>query len=158
MSRSMWGVSAWITGGVWALAVAILVPVAQSAPGPALRHPSAPPASRAPYSTDSLARIAIARDLFRVGRRPAPVAYDPQRLEPPVESSQPPKPALMLVGVIAGDEPTAVIDGFPGVEGSRVVRVGDVIAGLVIKAIALDAVRIAGMDTVWVLRVREPWK
>jgi hypothetical protein len=70
----------------------------------------------------------------------------------------PPKPVLSLVGLVSGIEPAAVVEGLPGVEGSRVVRVGDVFAGLRIKQIDSDRVVIVGMDTTWVLRVREPWK
>jgi hypothetical protein len=57
-----------------------------------------------------------------------------------------------------GMSPSAVIEGFPGVEGSRVVRVGDAVAGLRVKTISNGRVVIAGTDTTWVLKVREPWK
>ena len=57
-----------------------------------------------------------------------------------------------------GNDPSAVIEGLPGVEGSRVVRVGDVVAGLQVKNITNGRVVIAGVDTTWVLEVREPWK
>jgi hypothetical protein len=99
----------------------------------------------------------VSRDPFRIGRRPALPAYDPQRL---LEQLAPPtpKPMLTLVGVMDGREPTAVVEGFPGVEGSRVVRVGDAVAGLQIKKIANGRVVIVGLDTTWVLEVREPWK
>jgi len=39
-----------------------------------------------------------------------------------------------------------------------VVRIGDAVAGIKVQQIAGDHVRLVGMDTVWVLRVREPWK
>jgi len=51
-----------------------------------------------------------------------------------------------------------VIEGFPGVESARVVRVGDVVAGLRVKQIGGDHVTIVGMDTTWTLKVREPWR
>jgi hypothetical protein len=70
----------------------------------------------------------------------------------------PPKPTLVLVGIVAGLDPTAVIEGFPGIEGSRVVRVGDVVAALRVRSIGPIGVRITGMDTVWTLTVREPWR
>jgi len=76
-----------------------------------------------------------------------------EQLAPP-----PPKPTLILDGVVNGVDPSAVIEGLPGVEGSRVVRVGDVVAGLQVKRITDSRVVIAGMDTTWVLEVREPWK
>ena len=51
-----------------------------------------------------------------------------------------------------------MVEGIPGVEGSRVLRVGDVVSGLKVKRIEADRVVIVGMDTTWVLKVREPWK
>jgi len=99
----------------------------------------------------------VSRDPFRIGRRPALLPYDPLRL---AEQLAPPpqRPALIVVGVVTGAEPSAVIEGLPGVEGSRVMRVGDVVAGLQVKQIGNGRVVIAGMDTTWVLEVREPWK
>jgi hypothetical protein len=115
--------------------------------------------ARPPYAADSFARVALTRSVFRAARRPSAVAYDPARgaVAAP-EEYRPPKPVLVLVGVVAGPQPTAVIEGFPGVEGARVVAVGDVVTGLAIKRIASNRVRIVGMDTTWVLEVREPWK
>jgi hypothetical protein len=51
---------------------------------------------------------------------------------------------------------TAIVQGFPGTEGVRVVRVGEVVGGLTVRAITRNEVRIAGMDTTWILRVRTP--
>jgi len=107
-------------------------------------------------AAESVAAV-VSRDPFRIGRRPLLPVYDPLRLAEQL-APQPPKPTLTLVGVVNGSEPSAVIEGLPGVEGSRVVRVGDVVAGLQIKKIATGRVVIAGMDTTWVLEVREPWK
>lgn len=99
----------------------------------------------------------VSRNPFRVGRRPVLPAYDPMRL---AEQLAPPpqRPMLVLVGILNGRPPSAVIEGMPTVEGSRVVRVGDLIGGLTIKAINSGRVVISGMDTTWVLEVREPWK
>lgn len=111
-----------------------------------------------PYAADSLTQVVVSGDLFRAGRRPADIAYDPLRGASAVPTDGPPKPQLTLVGVVSGGEPSAVIEGFPGVEGSRVVRVGDVVAGLRVKSIATHGVRIVGMDTVWTLTIKEPWR
>ncbi len=99
----------------------------------------------------------VSRDPFRIGRRPTLPAYDPQRLAEQLAPPAP-KPTLLLVGVVNGTAPSAVIEGLPGVEGSRVMRVGDVVAGLQVKKIMDGRVVIIGMDTTWVLEVREPWK
>lgn len=107
-------------------------------------------------AAESVAAI-TARDPFRVGRRPALPAYDPLRLAEQL-TPPPPRPALLLVGIVDGVNPSAVIEGFPGIEGARVVRVGDVVAGLTIKKVRRGQVLITGMDTTWVLEVREPWK
>lgn len=108
---------------------------------------------------DSPAGLAIARDPFRIPRRPSPVAYDPLRAgEPP--APLPPRPLLALVGIVwdGGKNPTGLLEGLPGVEGPRVVRAGEAIGGLQVKRIERERVLVVGLDTVWVLTVREPWK
>lgn len=105
---------------------------------------------------ESVAMI-VGRDPFRIGRLPAITAYDPVRLAQPI-APPPPRPVLTLVGVLNGSEASAVVEGLPGVEGSRVLRVGDSVAGLLVKQIGTNRVVIVGMDTTWVLEVREPWK
>ena len=153
-------VTAWscvVTGAGAALWAAVAPAVAVPGVIPSRRSTPSYVSSR-PSPADSLARVAILRDVFRSARRAAAVRYDPQRAAAPIESSQAPKPMLALLGLVAGAEGTAVIEGFPGVEGLRVVRVGDVVAGLRVKQIDSNRVVIAGMDTTWVLRMREPWK
>jgi len=108
---------------------------------------------------DSFPTTIVARDPFRLMRRPTDVAYDPLRL---AEQMAPPapKPVLRLAGILweGGRDPTALVEGLPSIEGVRVVRVGDVVAGLRVRSIAIDQIRIVGMDTAWVLKVREPWR
>ena len=153
-SLGLWAVP--VTGVAAALWAAI-APVGEGVPGSVVLPR---PARWSPvrYAADSLAQATISRDLFRAGRRPAPVPYDPARGDQTVVAEVPPKPALMLVGIVAGLEPTALIEGFPGIEGVRVTRVGDVVAGLRVQRIHLAGVRVVGMDTVWILKVREPWR
>jgi len=98
----------------------------------------------------------VARDLFRATRRAPEVVYDPTRLAQLAAAPTVPKPVLTLVGLVAGADPTAVVIGLPGVEGPRVMRVGDQVARITLKAIARQEARLEGMDTTWVLRVREP--
>lgn len=155
-----WGLGA---GGALVLGVAALVAAAMSSPSAAPFEDRVPDRASAPvlvgrYPAESLSAVVVSRDLFRFGRRPAPVAYDAARDVQTVAVVAAPKPVLLLVGIVAGAEPTAVIEGFPGVEGARVVRQGDEVAGLKVTRIGAAQVRLAGMDTVWVLHVREPWK
>jgi hypothetical protein len=154
----MWGVGVWVALGGVALMVSAFAPIVTRTPLAVLRRPPPPSAALRPYPADSLTRVAVSRDLFRPARRAPPIAYDPQRAVAPVDVAQAPRPVLALLGVVAGVEATAVIEGLPGVEGVRVVRVGDVVSGIRVMRIDTDQVRLVGMDTVWVLRVREPWK
>src|SRR5258708_887438 len=119
---------------------------------------SALPTAAPRSSADSLATIGVARDAFRVSRTPAAVAYDPVRVQQP-EQPPPRKPALVLTG-IAWDRtsPAAVLEGLPGADGPRVVHHGEKFGGLLINTIARDRVIVSGMDTVWTLTVREPWR
>ncbi len=137
---------------VWGIAT----PIGVALPAPAAHQPPHSPNS-VRYAADSLLAVAVRRDLFRPERRPSSVAYDPARLVV-AEAPPAPKPALALVGIVGGAGGSAVIEGFPGVDGWRVVYRGDVVAGLRIGTIGRDSVVIVGMDTVWVLRIREPWE
>ena len=112
--------------------------------------------TRSRIASESVAAV-VSRDPFRIGRRPLLPAYDPLRLAEQLAPPAP-KPTLRLVGLVSGADPSAVIEGLPGVEGSRVLRVGDVVAGLSVKKISGNRVVIMGMDTTWVLEVREPWR
>jgi hypothetical protein len=109
---------------------------------------------------DSLVAAAIAHPPFRAGRRPPEVRYDPSsegQAPLPIPPAAP-KPALMLSGLVWGPEPTAIIEGLPGLEGPRVVRRLDRVGELSVRKIERDRVIISGLDTTWTLRVREPWR
>jgi hypothetical protein len=113
-----------------------------------------------PYAAESLGAFAVAHDLFRNERRPAPVAYDPLRVIAGAAGSPPPapKPALVLEGIVWGAVPEAVVEGIPGVDGPRVLRVGEILGGLRVQRIEARRVVIAGMDTTWTLTVRQSWR
>ena len=132
-----------------------IVPIEVQGPmAPDIRPQVVSPTVRVP--ADSVAAV-VSRDPFRIGRRPVLPAYDPLKLAEQ-QAPPPPKPTFVLVGIVDGAAPSAVIEGFPGVDGSRVVRVGDVIAGFAVKRISAGRVIIAGADTTWRLEVREPWR
>ena len=105
---------------------------------------------------DSLDAVATRGDPFRQSRRPAPVPFDPVN---PTDAPPPPaapRPSLALVGILIGDEPAALIDGLPGVDGTRVLRVGETAAGYTVRRIEPDRVTVQGADTTWTLTVRSP--
>jgi hypothetical protein len=124
---------------------------------PALVRPAGAIPSSA--SAESSVTHAIERDAFRVARRPASVAYDPETVAQP-EQPPPPRPVLNVLGIVwdGGGDPTALLDGLPGIEGPRVVRRGEHIGDLRIRTIAPDHVIVLGLDTTWILTVREPWR
>lgn len=141
--------------GVAVVARAALAPVAAPLPRAARATRVVAQASPQAYAADSLAALVQAGDVFRLGHRPAVVRYDPavgagpQPWSPPVS-----RPALRLVGLVAGAAPFAAIEGLPGVEGGRLLRVGEQIAGYRVTSIEGGRVRIVGQDTVWVLTLR----
>jgi hypothetical protein len=106
---------------------------------------------------ESLVASAAARDLFRSSRRPADTRYDPHRQEQLMAApAGVPKPALRLVGFVAGSPPVALLDGIPGIDGGRAVRQGDTVGSLRIVRVADGAVRVVGLDTTWTLHVAHP--
>lgn len=118
---------------------------------------ASPQTATPPQANPSLEQV-VARDPFRVRRAPAPVAYDPIRVEAGPPPPPPPNPALVLSGIVAGPDPSAVIEGLPGIEGPRVLRPGERAAGIVVRRIEADRVVLVGFDTSWTLTVKEPWK
>lgn len=121
--------------------------------GPAPDGPAVPPAA-----ADSLARLVAAHDLFRQGRAPAAVPFDPRTSggegAPPLPAT--PRPTLSLAGILFGAQPAALVDGLPGSDGTRVLHVGEHVGDLLVRRVARDHVIIASPDTVWTLRVRSP--
>lgn len=105
---------------------------------------------------DSLARAITARNLFREGRVPATVGFNPDAPAgaPPAAAPRTPRPQLVLVGVVLGREPVALINGLPGAEGTRVLKAGERFGDYVVRTIAQGGVVVAGADTTWTLRVR----
>jgi hypothetical protein len=152
-------VGAILTGGaavVWSLLAPLVSLEAQGT----RRASGGDTASPASALSDSLLAVAVARPMFRPGRRPAAVAFDPARSVSSAASDAPavPKPPLSVSGIVWGGEPIALVEGLPGVEGSAVLRRGDSASGIRVVRIERDRVVLHGLDTTWNLPVREPWK
>jgi hypothetical protein len=116
------------------------------------------PKAESPKALAAAAELLVARDPFRLERRPAAVAYDPAKENAPPPPPRPPRPTLVVTGIIGGPPWEALLEGIPGREGSVLVRRGDTLAGLRVRAVGRDSVRIVGMDTAWMLTVRRAWQ
>jgi len=153
-----------MTIGAWLLAASGVLSVVGSAAGSLTSRVSdaqgvrtlAQPKPITAYQTESLASVAVGRDLFRADRRPAP-SYDPGRASAPPSPPEA-KPTLVLSGIVWGDPPLAILEGIPGREAPQVLRTGDFIAGLTVRRIEPRRVLVVGRDTTWTLTVREPWR
>ena len=126
-----------------------------------MAEPPMPQATSRPLRPrpDTAGDLLVRRDPFRSERRAAATAYDPLRvglLAPPSV----PRPALALVGIVwdRATNSTALLEGLPGADGPRTLRQGEMFRGLRLQTIAPDHVVVVGFDTVWTLRVKEPWK
>lgn len=94
---------------------------------------------------------------FRADRRPPAERYGVARVVSPSATPSVPKPTLVLTGILWGSEPSAIIEGVPGSEGPVVVQPGQEFGPLRIIAIDSLGVVLRGLDTMWTLKVRQPW-
>jgi hypothetical protein len=151
-----------IAGGAAAVAWAATVPITQEGRMDAEQAPAARAPAPPPDTADSLLADALRRPLFRPGRRPAAVGFDPARSAQAVPGESPPplpaRPTLALSGIVWGAEPAAIVEGIPGAEGSTVLRRGEASSGIRVTRIERSRVVLVGRDTSWVLEVREPWR
>ena len=106
------------------------------------------------YRADSIVPAVVAHDLFRRGRHPAGIAYNALELAGPTVA----RPSLTLSGIIAGIDPSAIVEGLPGTAGPRVVHRGEKIGQLKVSQITERGVVVRGLDTSWTLQVQQPWK
>lgn len=147
--------------GLWAGSRAMLTPVVQiESPAP---PPPAGPATQPIAELEiepRLVKLSIARPIFRSDRLAPSHDFDPEREQDRSAPPDPPapKPALSISGLVWGDQPAAVVEGLPGIEGSMVLREGDSAAGFKVVRIEGERVIIRGLDTTWRLPVKESWR
>lgn len=131
------------------------------APVAAAADPVAEPGAQAiePEPAESVAGAVVAADLFRADRRPAAVAYQATTAVAAAAgpAPTPPQPSLALTGLVWGVVPEAIVTGLPGTDGPRVLRVGDLVAGLRLVRLTPTTAVIVGADTLWTLTLRNPW-
>ncbi len=155
-----------VEAGLWAVAIALGAAAGVGARAPrdaqvpgvrAVSAPTAPP-EHVTRSDIDVAVIALTEaDPFRAGRHPSPIAYQPTRDGAPPPPPRATRPGLAVSGIIGGPPWSAVLEGVPGREGGSVVRTGDTLGGLQVRAVRRDTVVVIGMDTTWRLTVRRAW-
>jgi hypothetical protein len=123
---------------------------------PSVRHQARLVAEREDVARpDSLAVVAAARDVFRRDRHATSIPFDPARSDNSSPAPQAPsRPALSLVGIVNGARALALIEGLPGVAGSRLLGVGDTALGFRVRVIGPDLVVLSTRDTSWTLHLR----
>lgn len=144
----------WIVTILVAIAGAASASVTQPHPEP----PSAPPTIRragdaqksiaSPINVSEWTREIVAGDVFRRERSLTNSVISLPRPTAPA----PPKPRLVLRGLVGGPPWNAILEGVPGHDGSYVVSVGDSVGGLKIRSVHPNGVVIRGMDTTWNLK------
>jgi hypothetical protein len=82
------------------------------------------------------------------------------QLTMPMAMPQPPssKPHLVLRGVLGGPPWDAIIEGIPGHDGSVVMRAGQSLGGITVRAVRRDTAYARGFDTTWALPLARSWQ
>jgi hypothetical protein len=113
-----------------------------------------------PDSLSAAASAVAAGDPFRLDRHPATVAYRPELdgTPPPSPPPKPPHPVLALAGIVGGPPWEALLSGVPGRDGTVLVRKGDTLGDLKVRAVGRDTVVVQGADTTWKLTLVRPWQ
>jgi hypothetical protein len=152
---------------LWLMSAALLTAAAWRGYGrarPNERHlgtePAMPVSPQPSLTADSLSTLAnriVSADAFRIVRRPSPILFGSAADAGAASAPKPPKPALVLSGIIGGPPWIGVVDGVPGHDQSVLVHPGDSIAGLRIQRVTKTLVLIVGLDTTWRLTVHQPW-
>lgn len=152
----------WLLSGVF---LAAAVGHSRRTPPPDVRrngaHPIVPSPAQRFITADSLSALAdriTSADAFRIARRPSPVPFGADLDVGAASAPKPPKPALVLSGIIGGPPWIGVVDGIPGHDQSVLVHPGDSVGGLRIRSVTRNYVMIAGIDTTWRLTVHQPWQ
>jgi hypothetical protein len=126
------------------------------------QRPLALPRYAAPDSLRAAAGAVVAHDPFRLERRPASVAYGPETenaANAPPPPPRPPRPALAVGGIVGGPGHwAALLEGVPGRDGGVLVRRGDRLGDLLVRAVGRDTVVVSAPDTTWRLAVRGTFK
>lgn len=142
-----------LTLGAGGVAVGVTVAGPSAPPATAEVITAAPVEGAARIDGDSLAGAIVAKNPFRAHRSPAHLRYSAATVAG-VPTPSTPTVQFALAGVLLGDEPVALLDGLPGFEHTRAVRVGETVAGYRLREVSADRAVVVGPDTTYVLPVR----
>jgi len=121
---------------------------------PVVATMTAPPTSAA---LDSAVDDIAERNLFRPERASAEEREGAPAPGPMAMTAPSNKPHLVLKGVLGGPPWDAVVEGVPGREGAVVIRVGESVSGITVRAIRRDTAYVRGFDTTWALPLSRTW-
>jgi hypothetical protein len=120
---------------------------------------TAAPARATADSLESAVEVIANLNLFRPERTSA---EEHTSAQPTMATAmpQPPsaKPRLVLRGVLGGPPWDAIIEGIPGREGSAVLRAGQSLGGVTVRAVRQDTAWARGFDTTWTLILGRSWQ
>ncbi len=103
---------------------------------------------------DSVASRIAARNPFRAHRTPAAARYTADFAAGAPQPVRPAQPAVTLAGIVLGAEPAALLDGLPGVEGTRVLHLGETVGGYTLRSLTTDRAVVVARDTTLILTMR----
>jgi hypothetical protein len=98
-----------------------------------------------------------AHNLFRAERASAEEGESSASSGPTGMTVPSNKPHLVLKGVLGGPPWDAIVEGIPGREGAVVIRVGESVAGVTVRAVRHDTAYVRGFDTTWALPLARTW-
>ena len=150
--------------GLWIMTVLAVVKAIVAVRGELIRVPGSTsrafPAvsgdSRDAQAHSSAADLQVIEEsnLFQRYREPPSVIQNPMQAQTAVQQAPaPPKPRLVLRGIIGGPPWNAVLQGVPGRDGDVLVRSGDSVGGLKVRSISALGATIRGLDTAWNLKL-----
>jgi len=114
----------------------------------------------APDTAGFATHAASLRDLnpFRIDRQPTNVRFDPwQPVEVQASAPEPPappRPALVLAGILGGPPWNALVEGVPDRASGALLRIGEQISGIRFDGLRGDTAMFSGFDTTWALTPR----
>jgi len=108
-------------------------------------------------SLESAAGVVARQNLFRLDRTEADPTSVSAPMMPTMTAPMMSRPRLQLRGILGGPPWDALVEGVPGRDGAVVLRVGQTMSGITLRAVRRDSAFASGFDTTWALSLRRVW-